>query len=80
MQTIKKGLINFFNTSNQEDPFLFIGISSAWKSVVDKTIYNNTDLVSVNNQILLIKTTNPVYRNEITLKKMEIIKKNLFFS
>ena len=75
MQTIKEGIKKFFDTNNKESHFLFTEIVSAWKPAVDKNIYKNTELVSVNNQILLIKTNSPIYRNEIALKKMEIIKK-----
>ena len=75
MQTIKKSLVEFFNNKNQENPLLFNEIMEAWKKAVDKQTLKNTEVLSINNKILLIKTSNPVCRNEMFLNKTNIIKK-----
>ena len=75
MQTIKKSLVEFFNNKNQENPLLFNEIMEAWKKAVDKQTLKNTEVLSINNKILLIKTSNPVCRNEMFLNKTNILKK-----
>ena len=75
MQTIKKSLVEFFNNKNKENPLLFNEIMEAWKQAVDKQTLKNTEVLSINNKILLIKTSNPVCRNEMFLNKTNIIKK-----
>ena len=75
MQTIKKSLFEFFEKKNQENPLLFSEIIEAWKHAVEEQIFKNTDILSIKNKVLLIKTPNPVYRNEIVLNKTNILRK-----
>ena len=75
MQSIKKSLTDFFEIKNQENPLLFSEITKAWKQAVEEQTFKHTDILSIKNKILLIKTPNPVYRNEITLNKTNIVKK-----
>ncbi len=74
MQTIKKSLVKFFDKKNQENPLLYGEITEAWKRAVEEQIFKKTDILSIKNKVLLIKTPNPVYRNEIVLNKTNIIK------
>ena len=75
MQTIKKSLVEFFEKKNQENPLLFNETIQAWKQAVEEKIFKNTEILSLKNKVLLIKTPNPIYRNEITLNKTNIIRK-----
>ena len=74
MQTIKKSLVKFFDKKNQENPLLYSEITEAWKQAVEEQIFKKTDILSIKNKVLLIKTPNPVYRSEIALNKTNIIK------
>ena len=66
--------MEFFEKKNKDNPLLFSEISEAWKKTVEEKTLNNTEILSIKNNILLIKTQNPVYRNEITLNKAKILK------
>ena len=50
-------------------------IDKTWKSIVGKTIAQNTKIKSYKNETLIIETKNSVWRNEISLQKNLIEKK-----
>ena len=52
-----------------------ISIEEAWAKTVGQPICSNTKIISFKNQIIKIKTTTPVWRNELTMQKEIILKK-----
>ena len=52
-----------------------ITIQKEWTNVVGKTISVNTEILEIKNKTLLIKTRNPVWRNELTLQKTDLLDK-----
>ena len=52
-----------------------ISIEEAWKKTVGKLISNNTKIKSFKKGTIIIKVSNPIWRNEISLQKQEILEK-----
>ncbi len=51
-----------------------------WEEIVGKTIAKNCKAYKIQKKKLIIKASTPVWRNEITLKKEELVEKtNQFF-
>ena len=50
-----------------------IKISTAWKKIVGKTIFNNTEIKSIKKGKITIKTANPIWRNELVFQKENIL-------
>ena len=52
-----------------------ITIEKIWDEIVGDPIKKNTEIISFKNKTLIIKTSTPVWRNEISLQKTTILKK-----
>ena len=52
-----------------------INISVAWKNIVGKTIFKNTEIRNIKNGKITIKTSNPIWRNELTFQKEDLLKR-----
>ena len=52
-----------------------INIEQTWCAVVGKTISNNTEIINLKKGVLTIKTSNPIWRNELSLQKKELMHK-----
>ena len=52
-----------------------ITMEKIWGEIVGHPIKKNTEIISFKNQTLTIKTSTPVWRNEIALQKTTILKK-----
>ena len=52
-----------------------INLEQTWEAVVGKTISNNTEIIHLKKEILTIKASNPIWRNELSLQKKELINK-----
>ena len=59
-----------FRTINES-----ISIEKEWDKMVGELIAKNTEITSFTNGRLTVKTSNPVWRNELTLQKSELIQK-----
>ena len=59
-----------FKTKNK-----IILIEKEWDKTVGKLISKNTEITRFDNGKLTVKTSNPVWRNELTLQKSELLKK-----
>ena len=73
--SLKKLLDDFFRGTNFKEINTTISAERIWNMVVGKPISNNTKIKSLKRGILNIKTTNPVWRNELFLQKKELLKK-----
>ena len=51
-----------------------ISIQTAWEKIVGKLITKNTEIKSVKNQTIIIKVSNPIWRNELSLQKQIFMK------
>ena len=71
-----KNSINIFFEKQKTKPQYQTGvIMSIWESVVGNTIYENTKIINIKKDTLLIKTTTPAWRNELLFQKKDILKK-----
>ena len=59
-----------FRTINES-----ISIEKEWGQMVGELIAKNTEITSFINGRLTVKTSDPVWRNELTLQKSELIQK-----
>ena len=50
-----------------------INFEQTWCAVVGKTISNNTEIINIKNEKIIIKTSNPIWRNELTFQKKELL-------
>ena len=66
-------LSDFLKGSNFKEINETINISTVWVKVVGKTISKNTEIKSIKNGKITIKTVNPVWRNELILQKEDLL-------
>ena len=72
-KSIKDVLSDFLKGSNFKEINEAINISKAWKNIVGKTISQNTEIKSIKNGKVTIKTVNPIWRNELVFQKEDLL-------
>ena len=72
---IKELLSNYFKGSDFKDINNTINLNNTWKQIVGKTISKNTEIVDIKNGKVSIKTTNPIWRNELTFQKEDLLQR-----
>ena len=72
-KSIKDVLSDFLKGSNFKEINETINISTAWKNIVGKTISKNTEIKSIKNGKITIKTANPIWRNELVFQKEDLL-------
>ena len=75
MQHIQTAIQNFLKKSGLKSGVEQQKALKLWGEAVGNKISKNTKPISVKNGTLLIKTTNPVWKQELQIQKTEIIKK-----
>ena len=75
MQHIQTAIQNFLKNSGLKSGVEQQKALKLWGEVVGDKISKNTEPISVKNGTLLIKTTSPVWKQELQIQKTEIIKK-----
>ena len=74
MQHIGKALKIFIKTNGLENSLSQQKAIDVWKEVVGKAVSKNTETISVEHGLLLVKSANSVWRQELQLQKKHIIK------
>ena len=74
---IKEIIFDYLEGSNFNEINEIINIETSWKEIVGKTISQNTKIVSLKRGELTIKTMNPIWRNELSMQKKELLSKIL---
>ena len=72
---IKNILSDYFKGSNFKEINETINLNKSWKKMVGKTIAKKTEITSIKNGKIIIKTSNPIWRNELTFQKEDLIKR-----
>ena len=72
---IKELILDYFKGSSLSEINEIITIEKTWKNIVGKNISKNTEVVYYKKGVLTIKTSNPIWRNELSLQKKELIDK-----
>ena len=72
---IKELILDFlkgkdFNSINDT-----ISITTAWEKTAAGPILKNTEIIDFKNGKLAIKTSNPIWRNELSFQKNELLNK-----
>ena len=75
MQHIQIAIQNFLKKSKLNSGVEQQKALKIWNETVGESISKNTEPMSVKNGMLVIKTTNPVWKQELQIQKSEIIKK-----
>ena len=74
-EKLKEILENYLNGESFKEINETITLEKAWKEVVGNPINKNTQIISFKNKILTVKTSTPVWRNELFLQKKNILEK-----
>tara|TARA_B100000959_G_C14900659_1_gene590756 strand:- start:674 stop:952 length:279 start_codon:yes stop_codon:yes gene_type:complete len=74
-QELKEILNKYFQGKELKKINETISIEKIWNEIVGDAIKKNTKIISFKNKTLIIKTSTPVWRNEISLQKTTILKK-----
>ena len=75
MQHIQTAIQNFLKKSGLKSGVEQQKALKLWGEAVGNKISKNTEPMSVKNGVLVIKTTNSVWKQELQIQKIEIIKK-----
>ena len=74
-RSLKFSLNELLNNKEIKKSFNQGKIENVWHSSVGQSISNNTTVLNFKNNILLIKADTPVWRNELTFQKADILNK-----
>ena len=72
-KSIKELISNYFGSSNYTEINEIIDMNKSWKKMVGKTISKNTEIVKIKNGKITIKTSNPIWRNELAFQKKDLL-------
>ena len=72
-QSIKNLLSDFLNGNNFTAINDTISLTAAWKQSVGEPILKNTEILDFKNGKLIIKTSNSIWRNELSFQKNELL-------
>tara|TARA_B110000438_G_C15739512_1_gene617815 strand:+ start:440 stop:715 length:276 start_codon:yes stop_codon:yes gene_type:complete len=75
MQHIQQAIKSFLKKTGLESGVEQQEALKIWKETVGGSISKNTEPISVKNGILIIKVSNPAWRQELQIQKTEIIKR-----
>ena len=70
---IKALLSDYLKGSDFKEINNIINLNKSWEKTVGKTISKHTEIVSIKNGKISIKTSNPIWRNELTFQKEELL-------
>ena len=74
-KSIKKVIEQYFKGTDFNEINNTITIETIWNEIVGNPIKKNTQVTSYNNGKIYIKTSNPSWRNELSLQKRVLLKK-----
>ena len=72
---IKDILSDYIKGNSLHEINTTINLEQTWCAVVGKTISKNTEIIHFKKGILTIKSSNPIWRNELSLQKKDLIDK-----
>ena len=72
-KSIKTIMSDYFKGTNLKEINQAINISTVWKNIVGNTIAKNTELQKFKNGKITVKTSNPIWRNELIFQKDDLL-------
>ena len=70
---IKAVLTDYLQGSNFKEINATISIGTIWINIVGKAIAKNTEIQSFKNGKITVKTSNPIWRNELIFQKEDLL-------
>jgi len=70
---IKDVLTDYLQGSNFKEINATISIGTIWINIVGKAIAKNTEIQSFKNGKITVKTSNPIWRNELIFQKEDLL-------
>ena len=70
---IKELFSDYFKGSDFKEINETINLNKSWNKIVGKTISKKTEIASIKNGKIIIKTSNPIWRNELTFQKEDLL-------
>ena len=75
-KSIREILSDYLTGSDFNEINESINLEKSWKHIAGKIIHKNTEIISLKKGELIIKTSNPVWRNELSLQKKDLLVKD----
>ena len=72
-KSIKELFSDYFKGSDFKEINETINLNKSWNKIVGKTISKNTEIANIKNGKITIKTSNPIWRNELTFQKEDLL-------
>ena len=70
---LKQVLLEYLKGTNFKEINETINLNKSWNKIVGKTISKNTEIAGIKNGKITIKTSNPIWRNELTFQKEDLL-------
>ena len=70
---IKELLLDYLKGSEFKEINETINLNKTWNKIVGKTISKKTEIASIKNGKIIIKTSNPIWRNELSFQKEDLL-------
>ncbi len=74
-KSIKNIISDYFKGSDYKEINETINLNKSWNKIVGKTISKNTEIVGIKNGKITIKTSNPIWRNELFFQKEDLLQR-----
>ena len=72
---IKNIISDYFKGSDYKEINETINLNKSWNKIVGKTISKNTEIAGIKNGKITIKTSNPIWRNELSFQKEDLLQR-----
>ena len=74
-RSIKKSIDVFFEKETTKPMYTMGLLVNVWEKEVGLSIKNNTKIIAYKNKTLIIKTTTPIWKNELLFQKKQLLTK-----
>ena len=74
LRSLTKILKSISNNHKLKKYFIYDKIKKIWDDNIDEQIKQNTEIINLNNDIIIIKTTTPTWKTELGFQKTELLK------
>ena len=72
-KSIKTVMSDYFKGTNLKEINQALNISTVWKNIVGNPIDKNTEIQKFKNGKITVKTSNPIWRNELIFQKEDLL-------
>ena len=72
-KSIKEIVSEYLEGTNFNEINETVNLEKAWENLTGKIISTNTKIIGLKKGVLIIKTSNPIWRNELSMQKKELL-------